>query len=53
MIFIEYCQLTEMLNISKVPKKVPEEKVPVPVQKKEPPPAKGTYSLINLNFLLI
>lgn len=53
MFIIEYCQLTEMPNIFKVPKKVPEEKVPVPVQKKEPPPAKGTYSLISQNFLLI
>lgn len=53
MFIIEYCQLTETPNIFKVPKKVPEEKVPVPVQKKEAPPAKGTSSLLNLNFLLI
>lgn len=44
---IEYCHLTEMPNIFKVPKKVPEEKVPVPVQKKEAPPAKGTSSLLK------
>lgn len=52
MFIIEYCQLTEMPHIFKVPKKVPEEKVPVPVQKKEAPPTKGT-SLFNLNFLII
>lgn len=50
MFIIEYCQLTETPNIFKVPKKVPEEKVPVPVQKKEAPPAKGISSLLNLNF---
>lgn len=53
MFIIEYCQLTETPNIFKVPKKVPEEKVPVPVQKKEAPPAKGTSSLLNPNFLYI
>ena len=42
-----------MPNIFKVPKKVPEEKPPVPVQKKEAPPAKGTSFLFNLNFLII
>lgn len=52
MFIIEHCQLTETPNIFKVPKKVPEEKVPVPVQKKEAPPAKGT-SLFHLNFLRI
>lgn len=45
MFVIEYCQLTEMPDVFKVPKKVPEEKVPVPVQKKEAPLAKGTSSL--------
>lgn len=53
MFAIAYCWLTEMPNIFKVPKKVPEEKVPVPVQKKEAPPAKGTFSLLNLTFLSI
>ena len=42
-----------MPNIFKVPKKAPEEKVPVPAQKKEAPPAKGTSFLFNLNFLII
>lgn len=35
--------LTKTSNIFKVPKKVPEEKVPVPVEKKEAPPAKGIF----------
>jgi hypothetical protein len=48
---IEHCQLTKVPNIFKVPKKIPEEKVPVPVKKKEAPPAKGTSSLLNTTFL--
>lgn len=48
MCVIKHSQLTKTPNIFKVPKKIPEEKVPVPVQKKEAPPAKGTSSLLNL-----
>lgn len=47
MCIIEHCRLTETPNVFKVPKKIPEEKVPVPVQKKEAPPARGTLSLLN------
>lgn len=47
MCIVERCCLTEAPNVFKVPKKIPEEKVPVPVQKKEAPPAKGTLSLLN------
>lgn len=50
MCVIEHCHLTKAPNIFKVPKKIPEEKVPAPVQRKEAPPAKGTLSLSNPNF---
>lgn len=47
----EHCHLTKASNIFKVPKKIPEEKVPAPVQRKEAPPAKGTCSPLNPNAL--
>lgn len=50
MFLTEYCQLIAMPNIFKAPKKIPEEKVPVPVQKKEAPLVKGTLSCLTLNF---
>lgn len=47
MFIIEHLSLTKTSNIFKVPKKVPEEKVPAPIEKKEAPPAKGIFPHLN------